>query len=468
MKKIVLAILAALILIGYPLATYQLGIRAETASRAWVDALPNAVPYLKVTRNDYQRGFLKATHLVDLEATLPGMDAPFTVTLRDEVAHGPFPGFNSVGVARVTHTLVLQPKVQQELAKVLGDKPPLSAVTMLKFGGGGNSHITSPAFSYKDERGEAAWQGIEADMEFSKGYERVNYTLNAPGFNTKMLDGSQVQIGRISASGQQEKLAQTESLYLGTTSVGVQSVTAAMNPATSVSIGNITYSAEARSSVPSFLDAGGKFSAQNIKVVGEDWGAFEYAFNAKHLHAVSLDAFAKAMREAYSTSTRSAQPAQASAQMQATMLEAFKKHGGALLKNEPVIEIEKLRIGTEREYLSLNANVRFAGVTDADIANPALLIPKLNARAEVVLTEAMLTRIASKAPAPRAPAIPGSEPVAGAGMPAGNDTLLMVNAQLDNAVAQGYVIRGGGTLKSTITFADGKLSVNGRAVEGMR
>jgi len=468
MKKIVLAVLAALVLIGYPLATYQLGIRAETASRAWVDTLPNAVPYLKITRNDYQRGLLKATHMVDLEATLPGMDKPFAVTLRDEIAHGPFPGFNSVGVARVTHTLVLPPKVQQELAKVLGDKPPLSAVTMLKFGGGGTTHITSPAFTYKDERGEAAWQGIEADMEFSKGYERVNYTLNAPGFNARTLDGAQIQIGRISASGQQEKLAQTESLYLGTTSVGVQSVTATMNPTTSVSVGNITYSAEARSPLPSFLDAGGKFSAQSIKVAGEDWGALEYSFNAKHLHAASVDAFAKVVREAYAASTRSAQPTQATAQMQSTMLDAFKKHGGVLLKNEPVIELEKLRVGTEREYLSLNATVRFAGVTDADVANPALLIPKLNARAEIVLTEAMLTRIASKAPAPRAPAVPGSEPVAGAGMPAGNDTLLMVNAQLDNAVAQGYVIRGGGTLKSTITFADGKLSVNGRAVEGLR
>jgi len=453
MKKILLAALAALILIGYALATYGFGLRAESTAKAWVDTLPNAVPYLQVTRNDYQRGFLKSTHIVELQATLPGMDAPFVATLRDEITHGPLPGFNRLGVARVTHTLVLPPKVQQELAKVLGDQPPLSAVTMLKFGGGGSTHITSPAFTYKDERGEAAWQGIEANIDFSKDYEHVSYTLAAPGFNAKMLDGAQLQIGKISAAGQQDKMAQTESLYLGSTSVSVQSVAAASNPTTSLSIANITYNSEARSPMPSFVDASGKFAAQNIKVSGEDWGAFEYLVSAKHLHAPSVDAFARAMRETYSASSRKPQSAEASAQLQAAMLDVFKKHGGALLKNEPVIELEKLRVGNEKEYLLLSAAARFAGVADADIANPMQLIPKINARAEITLTEAMLMRMANKAPATAA---------------TGNDTLLMVNAQVESAVAQGYVIRGDGTLKSTITFADGKLSVNGRPVEGMR
>lgn len=471
MKKILLAVLAVAILIAYALATYGFGMRAESTAKAWVDALPNSVPYLKVTRNDYQRGFLKSTHNVELQASLPGMDAPLAVTLQDEVAHGPFPGFNSFGVARVTHTLVLPTKVQEALTKVLGDKPPLTAVTMLNFGGGGSTHVTSPAFTYKDERGEASWQGIEANIDFSKGYEHVGYTLAAPGFDAKMLDGSQFQIGKIDAAGQQDKMAGTESLYLGKSNLTMQSLTAAKGPAATLSLTNIAYAAEAKSSAPTFVDVGGKLSAQNLKVAGEDWGALEYAFNAKHLHAPSVDAFAKAMREVYGASARSPQslpPAQATAQMQAAMLDVFKKHGGALLKNEPVIELEKLRFGNEREYLSLNADARFAGVTDADVANPMQLIPKINARAEIVLAEAMLTRLAGKVPATMGR--PGSagnsgDPAAATAAP-GNDTLLMINAQVDNAVAQGYVIRGNGTLRSTITFTAGKLSVNGRAVDG--
>ena len=47
MKKILLAALAALILIGYALATYGFGLRAESTAKAWVAALPNAVPYLQ-------------------------------------------------------------------------------------------------------------------------------------------------------------------------------------------------------------------------------------------------------------------------------------------------------------------------------------------------------------------------------------------------------------------------------------
>ena len=467
MKKILLAALAAVILIGYPLSTYLLGVRAENASRAWVETLSAAVPYFRVAKNDYRRSFLKATHIVELEAALPGMDTPFVVTMQNEVEHGPFPGFNSLGVARVTHTLVLPAKVQQQLAKVLGDKPPLSAVTMLKLGGGGSTRVTSPAFTYKDEKGEASWQGIDGQMDFSKGYERVNYTFAAPGLSARMVDGSEMKIGKISATGQQEKIAQTESLYTGNSTVTVESLTASSGPQTTFSLSNISYSADLRLPVPSFLDVSGKVAAQNIKFGAEDWGTFEYAFSAKHLHLQSVDAFSKTMREAYASSARRGQSAQSATQLQTTMLDAFKKHGGTLLKNDPVIELDRLRLGTERDYLSMNGSIRFVGVTDADIKNPMGLIPKINARAEIVLAETMLTRIAGKASSTLGRNARGSDP-ATAEAPAGNDVLPMVNAQTENAVAQGYIIRGGGTLRSTITYADGKLSINGRTVDSMK
>ena len=37
-----------------------------------------------------------------------------------------------------------------------------------------------------------------------------------------------------------------------------------------------------------------------------------------------------------------------------------------------------------------------------------------------------------------------------------------VNAQIESAVAQGYIIRGNGRLKSIVTITDGKLLVNGQ------
>ncbi len=458
MKKIVLATVAAVILIGYPLSTYLLGVRAETAARAWVDTLPAAVPFLKIVRNDYQRGFFKATHNVEFAVSVPavpGMGEQFVVTLQDEISHGPLPDFSGIGAARVKHTLLFPAKVQQELVKVLGDKAPLTAVTMLAFGGGGNTKISSPAFTYKDARGEASWLGIDANFDFSKDYQRVSYTMNAPGFSAKMLDGAELKVGKISATGQQDKLAQTESLYLGSANMSVESVVATSGPAAALLLTNLSYSAETKSPVASFVDAAGKLSVKSIKFGNDDWGAFEYAFNAKHLHAPSVDAMGKAMRQAYAKPSDKAPPAEAAAQMQTAILDVLKQHGGALLKQDPTLELERLRVGTDRDYLSLSANARVNGVTDADTSNPMLLIPKVNARAEVALTETMLAKITSKASGK--PADGGADEMA-----------LMVNAQLDSAVAQGYIIRGDGALKSTITFAEGKLLINGRPVEGLK
>jgi uncharacterized protein YdgA (DUF945 family) len=470
MKKILLTVLAVTILAAYALATYGFGMRTETTARAWVDALPGAAPYLKVVRNDYDRGFLKSTHNVELQAALPGMDSPLAITLRNNVEHGPFPGFDSVGAARVTHTLVLPPEVQQALATVLGDRPPLTAVTTLRFAGGGSTRITGPAFTFRDERGEASWQGLEATVDVGKDQQRVAYTLAAPGFAAKMVDGSQVQVGRITATGAQDKLAGTESVYLGSSSITVQSIAVSGGPAATVALTNIAYAGEAKSPLASFVDMGGKLTVQNIKIANEDWGALEYSARARHLHAASLEAFGRASREAYGAPARAAPNApqpQSAAQMQAAMLDAIKKHGGTLLKNEPVIEIEKLRFGSEREYLSVNGDARFSGVTDADAAAPMQLIPKISARLDIVLAETLLTRIAARAPRAPGRSERNADSIAGGGAP-DSDTLLMVNAQVESAVAQGYLIREQGTLRATITFAAGKLLVNGRALDAMQ
>ena len=37
-----------------------------------------------------------------------------------------------------------------------------------------------------------------------------------------------------------------------------------------------------------------------------------------------------------------------------------------------------------------------------------------------------------------------------------------VNAQIESTVAQGYIIRGSGTLKSIVTFTDRELPINGQ------
>ena len=108
-------------------------------------------------------------------------------------------------------------------------------------------------------------------------------------------------------------------------------------------------------------------------------------------------ATSKAMRQADTDFIGTTQSAQASTQMQTVMLDAFRKRGGALLKQYLTIEPERLHVGNEHDYLSISEIALSKNVTDADISNPTMLIQKVNARADITLTDTMITQVTNKA-----------------------------------------------------------------------
>lgn len=60
------AVVAAVIAVGYPAASWYLGKQIE-ATHAEIDAKIAAIPYLKLVRHDYQRGLFSADETITIE-----------------------------------------------------------------------------------------------------------------------------------------------------------------------------------------------------------------------------------------------------------------------------------------------------------------------------------------------------------------------------------------------------------------
>ena len=127
MKTRILVLGVVVVLAAYAGATYHHASKAEAAALDWSQRLSRSSPVLKVVASDYQRGFMRSTQniVIDLGPTpFAGGKAP-TITVRNVIYHGPFPGFANLGIARIDHSLVFDEATAKELAKAFGDLPPL-------------------------------------------------------------------------------------------------------------------------------------------------------------------------------------------------------------------------------------------------------------------------------------------------------------------------------------------------------
>ncbi len=179
--KLVLGLIV--VLIGaYAGATYHYSKNAEAAALTWSQKVPQSSPFLKVSSNDYQRGFLRSTHVIVIELP-PGPGTIGTVRsikVRNVIYHGPLPGFSRVGIARIDHSLEFDEATAAELAKAFGGASPLTAVTIVDLAGNGQSVITGAPATYSTAEGGIAWQGLTGTLQFAKDMSSYTGETAAP------------------------------------------------------------------------------------------------------------------------------------------------------------------------------------------------------------------------------------------------------------------------------------------------
>jgi uncharacterized protein YdgA (DUF945 family) len=203
--------------IAYPASAWFLGRQLEVAVMQPSVHL-QSLPFVRVVAHEYRRGLFSSDETVTLElfgdmtrftdqaqkqrvastADEPASGQPFKpvqISLRSHIKHGPWPDGSTPAAAIVDSELDIDERFAPDLAKVLGDRKLLTAHSVYRLWGGGESTVTSPSFVFalpgigQDAAGRIAWMGIKATIRFSKDLGSYRIAGEAPGLDVAVRGG---------------------------------------------------------------------------------------------------------------------------------------------------------------------------------------------------------------------------------------------------------------------------------------
>lgn len=476
MKKNGIVAVIALLAVAYPATAWLIGKNIESSLTEYRTKALADVPYVKIVKSDYQRGLFSATEKVsveiagDLLRSLEGMkksgerpengeenpDAapeikpaspaetakPLIITFVNRIAHGPLAG-GKLALGKIETTLEFDEKVTQEIVKVFGNNKPLEIVTTMSWNGAGTSTVNSPATVAPFKRGtaEMSWQGLQGTVDFTKGTATYRATISAPGISIKdSAKNEEINIVGMQVVSDKRRLKENSGLYLGrdTGTIKSFSVNGQAEGSKTFTLQDISYTSDMNESA-GFADMIAKMGAAKLIVASDSYGPVHYDFSVKHLKSDVLEQFFKSFAEIYSGKHKTAE------EFSAATLAPWKKFGPELLKYNPEFIIDRISFAMPEGEAKLNANVKIPGTTPEDMANPFMLIGKLDASADIALPEALVAKLSGS----------------------GNKTAeeqaaakAMFEQQIAGLEQQGYVIRENKILKSRLKFKDGKATIN--------
>lgn len=146
-------------------------------------ALEKFAPFVRVKSFSYDKSVLGATRTIGLEFGCN--NKPLQVTWRDQIKHGPFPGFEGVGAATIDSELIPSDAAKAELKATLGlDLPAIRARSVVALNGDIVTDATLPALSAKLPDGTQFFvQAITSKFVYSGA--TVNYDYALPGIELR-------------------------------------------------------------------------------------------------------------------------------------------------------------------------------------------------------------------------------------------------------------------------------------------
>ncbi|MFZ6657268.1 YdgA family protein [Undibacterium sp. TJN19] len=467
-----IAVVVALAVI-YPAAAWYTGKRVEAKLKG-PQAQTTSSPYVKVIKDDYQRGVFSSvqdtTIEIDLASfpmgkkpALPGADAPVPGTPEvpvpdapvaavpeappkpiqlhfiNRIQHGPLPGFRGFGAAAIKTELVFDDAAKAELAKVFGTASPLQISSNLSYGGGGHVAISSPAFTttLEKDREKIAWQGLTMDVDFEKDYKAFRVNGSAPGLAMESLDGKSIKIGAITLKSDVTQAYPGTSLYLGKTDASLLSIVYSdkTDAKKDFSLDQFTLGSDV-SSKDDLIGLIVRIGVAKISVDQQSFSDLHYDYGVRRIHGPSL---AK-MLVAYSNTPGELEKL-------AAVKTVWDEVAPALLQKEPELVLERISVVTSDGEAKLSGTAKLVGATATDLSNPMLMLTKVQANADVVLTDTLIAKVGGASQKD-----PEAQKAA----------LDAMNMQIAALTEQGFIERKGKLLSSKIEWKDGKLTINGK------
>lgn len=444
-KKIVLAV--GLLAAGYVGATAWSGIRVKqellAQTEAWQAAAPNGP--LGLVESRYEKGLLGATRTSTLRFGCG--DKALKLSWQDHIQHGPLPGFSGIGAARIRSELLLDDAQKAALKQLTGsERLDLQVNTLVGFGGQRHMQLALPALQMQTPAvGEGEAQQPAATWQLKDLKADVNIAADGSasykaGLAEYRVDAGKVQMLMAGMQFDGEGLAPLWWLYSGKGSGRID-----------------TLSVGEAGGKPMFLLKGTSFSQQaqmqdglysasvqmqgSGEAAGEALSPVAMKFSMKNIHAETYKQFLMQALQADCQPDAADPQAQAQAQM-AAMMAPLK----AMLAHNPAFSLDELRVGWGGQTAELGYSVAAAGITAADLENPnpMALMGKLKLDARVKAPQSMLMKLMQKGSS--------AQPTE------------VAEQGIERLVAQGLLRRDGDLLSGEASFAQGALTVNGKAV----
>ena len=461
------AAVVGLVAASYPGLAWISGKAIEARIGDYRGRMLEQMPYLTVAERIYQRGIFHSReevtyefgrHALDAVAAarpdaqnLAGMSKNLRFTIRSDIEHGPFPGFGRPALALIESEFVTDAATQRELARAFGDRKPIEFVTRVGFDGGGVMTVASPAFANLDvgKSEKLSWSGLTMSVEFGRDLGWFRMRGAAPGLSLDSPNGEAVKLAGLSFDSDTQ-LAFGD-LYVGGGAIRVKSArigvpaqetVASKPPAPSAAartvLDDLVYSASFDRQ-GEFLDLTGKLTAARLET-----GAFKlqdahYEITFRHLHGPSVAGFVKLMRRSFAEG-----PPPAAGDP--TFETEVRRLGIEILRNDPELVIDQVSFVLPEGDARMSGSARIVGFQSSDLegaAGVASLAQKIEAKLDISVAESLLAQ----------------QPVAGGASP---PVLAMIEQQLANLEAQGYVSRAGSRLVTRVEFRNGQLSFNGK------
>lgn len=468
------AAVAAVLAAGGLGATSYAGKTTEAHYNAYLDRTLAQLPFLKVEKRHYERGFFGADSQLVLRLDLPPPPArseededdeedeadedvskdsasttptvhprAIVMDFRDRIHHGPFPGSLKPAAARLASTVDVS--IETSDGKTSAPLALLTADTLMDFADGFSSRFASPAgeWALGDGRARLVWSGLTGESTGNLKSLQGRYAMKSPGLTLTGTDERQqsveMAIGALTVDGHTDPTPSLlsapgkvrvlmSSMRMATRSPDGQPVTISFSDLTGES--NTTRNGDLLDIRTTFDGKGqiDKWKIDRIEMV-EQW---------KRLHAPSFD---QMIRHVY------ASLGQSSGDDPAALMAPLMADLKGFLPHDPEYTVEKFNLTVDGRTAEFGWRMALKGATAEALENPMLLAKVATAGLDAKLPRQWLEALMEQRG--------GMSPVV---------DVDRINGLLTQGQQMGLIVVDADLISTKVRFANGGLEVNGKNV----
>jgi len=475
MKKLVILIVVILLCIaGWAGATYVVGGQVQSQYTHMIDEFGQLGP-ITMSQQSYQRGFLASTARTVLELKLPVTARPgaqadpeaqnetLQIVLESAIKHGPLPAGAAFGLALIETRLVSVTPSNETVERLLQEFPQLSeplSVTRIDFSGSMTDRVRIPALETSIDQAQIEWGGLSVDSSYAPGDKTIVGTFDMPRLEIRGEDGELTWQG---LHGTLDLVEALPLLYVGSTEVDFGGME--MNFANgkdgaqqAVQLKGLKLSSRSDCraklvNVKQTMEFGG------VLVDGETYGPGRCVIDANNLDGELLGGFQAQVRELYRSGMVN-NPEELVGQL----LPLYTQLLTGLLEKSPEINVSSFSFATPQGNIDGRLLIRYDGSQGGDTRNPQAMLQALDASADLAIHENLVKLLMKQNLKNELTAakLNGQIPESFSDADLAELAARQSEAQLEMALAQALVVRDGDMIRSSATFKQGELEVNGQ------